>query len=150
MNNSNSVPGNKARSSWEHFHHGADIGVRGYGNSKETAFTEAAKALIAVITEPGLVEARHCIEITASAPDDEILLVDWLNALIYEIATRNMLFSEFEVNINDDKLTAKACGEAVDVQRHQPAVEVKGATFTELSVTQNSSGQWSAQCVVDV
>lgn len=141
---------NATESGRELFHHGADIGVRGFGSSREQAFAEVAKALTAVITETGLVEARHCIGINASAPDDELLLVDWLNALIYEMATRNMLFSEFTVNINEDKLTATACGETVDVQRHQPAVEVKGATFTELSVTQDSSGQWCAQCVVDV
>ena len=33
---------------WEHFAHGADIGVRGYGLSLEEAFEQAALALAAV------------------------------------------------------------------------------------------------------
>jgi len=36
------------------------------------------------------------------------------------------------------------------VARHQPTVEVKGATYTELKVAQDALGQWVAQCVVDV
>jgi SHS2 domain-containing protein len=47
-------------------------------------------------------------------------------------------------------LYAKAWGERIEVARHQPAVEVKGATLTELLVRQDQSGGWLAQCVVDV
>jgi SHS2 domain-containing protein len=43
-----------------------------------------------------------------------------------------------------------AYGEPIDVLRHQPATEVKGATFTELSVTQSLDGRWIAQCILDV
>jgi SHS2 domain-containing protein len=46
-------------------------------------------------------------------------------------------------------LTATARGEPVDVARHEPAVEIKGATYTALAVEQ-TDGQWRAQCVVDV
>jgi SHS2 domain-containing protein len=41
-------------------------------------------------------------------------------------------------------------GEAVDIGRHEPAAEVKAATFSELAVGQDKEGQWYAQCVVDV
>jgi SHS2 domain-containing protein len=130
--------------------HGADIGVRGIGVSKAEAFEQAAVALTAVITEPAAVSARECVEITCEAPDDELLLVNWLNAIIYEIATRKMLFSRFEVRIEGTRLNASAWGEPIDIEKHQPAVEVKGATCTSLAVRQDESGHWSAQCVVDV
>ena len=68
----------------------------------------------------------------------------------YEMATRRMLFVRFEVAIDGEALTGRAWGEPIDVARHQPTVEVKGATFTELRVWQSSDGQWHAQCVVDV
>jgi len=135
---------------WEHFRHGSDIGVRGRGPTREAAFEEAARALIAVITDPAHVRARETVSIHCSAPDDEILLVDWLNALVYEMATRDMLFGEFAVGIADGGLTGTAAGEAVDPARHSPAVEVKGATFTELRVFSDSQARWVAQCVVDV
>ena len=139
-----------AASYWELFPHGADVGVRGVGASKAQAFEQAARALTAAMTEPSSVAAEECIEIACDAPDDELLLVNWLNALIYEIATRRMLFSRFEVRIDGLRLKGKAWGERIDQAKHQPAVEIKGATLTELAVRQDSEGLWSAQCVVDV
>lgn len=139
-----------AQGSWEHFPHQADIGVRGIGTTKEAAFEGAALAMTAVITEPKTVAPSQAVPIVCEAPDDELLLVDWLNALVYEMATRNMLFSRFNVRFHDHSLHGRAWGEAVEVVRHQPAVEVKGATYTELSVKQDGQGRWIAQCVVDV
>jgi SHS2 domain-containing protein len=60
-----------------------------------------------------------------------------------------MLFSRFDVTIDGSTLSARASGEAIDIERHQPAVEVKGATYTELAVYQQNE-QWVAQCVLDV
>lgn len=135
---------------WEHFEHAADMGVRGYGDTVAEAFAEAALALTAVITNPATVQSRLNVAIQCQAPDIELLLVDWLNALIYEMATRHMLFSRFDVVVADFSLTATVWGEVVDVARHAPAVEVKGATYTALRVAQEPTGQWCAQCVVDV
>ena len=135
---------------WEHYHHEADIGVRGTGQTSAQAFEQAAVALTAVITEPETVACRETLRIECEAPDLELLLVDWLNALVFEMATRKMLFSRFQVELSGTRLHATACGEPVDVARHQPAAEVKGATYTQLEVREDQSGQWHAQCVVDV
>ncbi|MCP9468987.1 MAG: archease [Nitrospira sp.] len=135
---------------WEHFPHQADMGVKGIGPTKEAAFEQAALALTGAITNPESVRPVKAVSITCDAPDDELLLVDWLNALVYEMATRNMLFGRFAVQIYDHRLQATAWGEPVDVARHQPAVEVKGATYTALSVKEEPPGCWTAQCVVDV
>lgn len=107
-------------------------------------------ALTAVITEPERVNPAMSVIVQCEAPDVELLLVDWLNSLIYEMATRGWLFSQFEVRIESGKLEGRAWGEPVEVSRHQPAVEVKGASYTELKVTQTPEGAWMAQCVVDV
>ncbi len=135
---------------WEHFEHGADIGVRGFGHSLAEAFSQGALALTAVITDLESVAAVETVEVSCSAPDDELLFADWLNAIVYEMAVRKMLFSRFEVNITDHALTATLWGEAVNLHRHQPVVEVKGATYTALMVGQDDQGRWVAQCVVDV
>lgn len=126
------------------------MGIAGVASQLAAAFEQAAIALTAVICDPARVQAQTPIPITCAAPDAELLLVDWLNALIYEMATRRMLFSRFEVQLDGTRLTAQAWGETVDVARHQPAVEVKGATYTELKVFQDAQGLWHAQCVVDV
>ncbi|MEA3291960.1 MAG: archease [Pseudomonadota bacterium] len=142
--------GCSASSGWEHFPHGADIGVRGVGATLTEAFEQAALAMTAVIAEPKNIDTTASVEITATAPDVELLLADWLNALIYEMAARNMLFSHFQVETDGKRLQAIAAGEPVDANKHRPAVEIKGATYTELKVFQRPDGRWIAQCVVDV
>lgn len=135
---------------WEHFRHQADIGVRGIGATREEAFQQAALALTAVIADPCRVVASEPLEVTCEAADDELLLVDWLNRVIYEISTRRMLFSRFDVCVQTPTLRARIWGEPVDPDRHQPAVEVKAATYHEAAVRQEPDGSWIAQCVVDV
>lgn len=135
---------------WEHFPHEADMGVRGVGATKEEAFEQSAVALTAIITDPQSVKLEMSVEVSCEAPDDELCLVDWLNALIYEMATRKMLFGRFDVTLDGSRLHGEAWGEKIDVARHQPAVEVKGATYTALRVEQDQKGVWIAQCVVDV
>lgn len=136
-------------SRWEHFEHVADMGVRGFGPTPADAFAQAALAMMATICDPQTIVPRIGVTIELEDDDLDYLLLDWLNALVFEMATRRMLFGRFEVTIEDSQLQATAWGEPVDVARHQPAVEVKGATLTELSV-QQVGGQWVAQCVIDV
>jgi SHS2 domain-containing protein len=134
----------------EHFSHDADIGVRGYGRTLAEAYEQSALALTAIVTDPRRVVPRESVAFSCEAPDREFLLVDWLNRVIYEMSTRKMLFSRFEVALGTQgNLHATLWGEPVSVERHEPAVEPKGATYTALSVTQQGE-QWVAQCVIDV
>jgi SHS2 domain-containing protein len=132
-----------------HFDHGADIGIGGIGETMAQAFERTGQAMMTVVTDVPVrtLEAAH---IHCHAPDRELLLVDWLNALIYEMSARHMVFGRFEVRIDGNELFATAWGEPVDVERHHPAVEVKGATYTELRVAQDPQGRWLAQTVIDV
>lgn len=136
-------------SRWEHYEHGADIGVRGYGATRAQAFEQAALAMTAVIADPAAVAPRERVAIRCEAPDDELLFAEWLNALIYEMSARRMLFSRFEVKLDGTRLSGEAWGEPVEPARHHPAVEVKGATYTTLRVAAEGDG-WVAQTVVDV
>ena len=139
---------------WEHFAHGADIGVRGIARTREAAFEQAAIALSAVVTDPSTIRDAEATPVHCQAPDGGLLLVDWLNEVVYEMAVGRRLFRRFDVSIQDENgtltLDAVAWGEPVDRIRHEPAVEVKGATQTELRVERRPDGAWVAQCVVDV
>jgi SHS2 domain-containing protein len=143
-------PAAAAGGDWEHFAHGADIGVRGHGATAARAFEQAAVALTAVVTDPSRVRAVASVPIHCRAPDLELLLYEWLNSLVFHMATQRVLFAEFDVRIVGGELEAQARGEPVDVVRHAPAVEVKGATLTELAVRQEQDGRWCAQCILDV
>jgi SHS2 domain-containing protein len=135
---------------WELFSHPADIGIRGVGPTKEEAFAQAAIALTAVITDPEKVQPREVVEIECIEQDDELLFMKWLASLLYEMDTRGMLFSRFEIEPIEGGLRARAWGEPVDVERHEPAVEVKAATYAGLKVKKDDAGTWLAQCIVDV
>jgi SHS2 domain-containing protein len=140
----------EAVASWEHYSHGADIGIRSFGRSAEEAFDQAAIALTAVVADVSSVRQSERIEIHCDAPDLELLFVSWLNTIIYEMAVRNMLFSSYSVVLSGLSLTGTLVGEAIDPERHQLAVEAKGATVTDLKVECDSAGRWLAQCIVDV
>jgi tRNA nucleotidyltransferase (CCA-adding enzyme) len=88
--------------------------------------------------------------VRCEAPDAELLFVEWLNAIIYEMATRKMLFGRFAVEIDRHRLQGTLWGEPVDVARHAPACEPKGATYTALRVAREEDGGWTAGCIVDV
>lgn len=138
------------RPAWSHFPHSGDVGIRGTGPTLASAFEQTACALFAIVTDIDQVAVDTKIDITCVAPNEKLLLVDWLNALIYESSTRKMLFGKFAVTIREKELHGEAWGEAIDLTRHAPAVEPKGATFTELKVERGADGLWTAQCVIDV
>lgn len=135
---------------WELFQHDADIGIRGQGATRAAAFEQAAMALTAVVCDPVRVQPRETVHVVCDGADSEMLFVNWIDALIYEMAVRKILLSRFHVVINGLHLEADVSGEPVDVARHEPAVEVKGATLTELHVGEDIAGMWTAQCIVDV
>jgi SHS2 domain-containing protein len=134
---------------WEHFPHDADVGIRGIGPTPEAAFEQAAVALKEVVTEADVLPVSK-VDVTCKSPDLEMLFVDWLNAIIYEMAVRRMLFCRASVSITGDTLSGTLWGEPVDRERHAPACEPKGATYTALKVERLPNGLYSAACIVDV
>lgn len=135
---------------WEHFSHGSDIGVRGVGDTPQDAFEQAALALSAVVASLPTIEPRQDVDVRCDASDLELLFMSWLNAVIYEMAVRRMLFSKFHVSISGLSLTGTLSGETIDPERHEVVVEAKGATVTGLKVARDHGGLWVAECVIDV
>jgi len=135
---------------WEHFEHPADMGIRGIGATLQEAFAQAALALTAVTVDQTRIDARDSISLTCTEPDVELLLVTWLNDILYEMSTRRMVFGRFDVMIEGSNLTATLWGEALDPAKHQPGTEVKAATYAQLKVEHQPNGTWIAQCIVDV
>lgn len=136
--------------SWQLISHPSDMGLRGFGSTLAEAFEQAALALTAMMTDLENVEAKEEIQVTCEAPDLELLLMDWLNSIIYQMVTQNKLFSRFSVRVDGLKLQGTLWGENLDVQKHAPAVEPKGVTFAELKVKEIKPAVWMAQCIIDV
>lgn len=139
-----------AQGHWEHYSHPSDVGIRGFGPTQEEAFAQAALAMTAVVADLARIEAKEPVEIVCREEDDELLFFIWLNAVLYEMATRGMLFGRFEVQVVTGGLKATAWGEKVSRDKHDPTVEVKAATYGDLKVVRDAGGDWIAQCIVDV
>lgn len=136
---------------WEHFSHDADIGIRGIGNTPEEAFEMAALSFTSVTTDLHCIaSSNETVKIHCESSDIELLFYDWINALVYETDTQKILFNKFNVHIANGLLNAECFGEKIIREIHRPAVEVKGATMTELKVYRNEQNLWVAQCIVDV
>jgi SHS2 domain-containing protein len=107
---------------------------------------------MAVMTDPARVSPETVVEVRREAPDEELLLLEWLDAILFQVATQRLLFSKFLVRFPErNRIEGAMFGEPLDPSKHELAVEVKGPTCTELSVRKDQqSGLWIAQCVVDV
>ena len=143
------VKGDTSPNRWEHFPHDADVGIRGRGSTLADAFEQVALALTGIVTDAEI-DPRTSVEVTCEAPDVEVLLVEWLNSIIYEMAVRSMIFGQFKVTLSNTRLQGSMWGETIDQAKHLPACEPKGATYTALRVAQEPDGTWSAACIIDV
>ena len=133
---------------WEHFADGAAVGLRGIGDSKAEAFAQAALALTAALADPTRVRGTQPVELRCAAADDEQLLTQWLSALADEMARRRMLFSKFELRVEEGRLSARVWGEGLDASRHGAAIELKGATLSAPRVARHGAS-WLAQALME-
>lgn len=114
------------------------------------ALEEIALALTAVAIDPRRVQLGERLTIRVRSRDHQRLLYDCVNAIVLAMHTRSMLFGCYEVDVRDGVVDAVACGELVDVARHDPAADLRGATTSTLRLEEPAPGQWIATCVVDV
>jgi SHS2 domain-containing protein len=131
-----------------YFEHDADVGIIGRGGSIEEAFVQAAVAVFALMTELGQVALRDSVAIEFEEADAELALVTWLNLLLGQARSRALIFGRFQLRRDEVRWSGTAAGERWRAGLER-GVEVKGATLTELAVTQRD-GTWEARCVVDV
>ena len=115
--------------------HTADVGIIAYGADINQAFANAARALFSLITElDDVAEILHR-DIELVAPDQEGLLVEWLNELIYLFDAELIIFKRFEITqLDNTQLRARSYWERVDSSRHKLKVGVKAATYHLLKV----------------
>jgi SHS2 domain-containing protein len=136
---------------WRHYEHRSDIGIIAVGKTRQDALRQAGLAMTAAMVDLKHVKPEKEIDIEIPVKsDDKQLLFDWLNAVIYEMSVRNMVFCDFDILIRENKLTAKMRGEKIDKNRHKPAVEIKAATYSGLKMEKKTNRRWAAQCIIYV
>ena len=120
---------------FEVLNHTADVGITAYGKDMKEAFANAAKGMFSLITKLDDVEEIEHRDIELTAPDQESLLVAWLNELIFLFDVDNILFKRFEITrLSQTHLKARGYGEKVDASRHKLKLGIKAATYHMLKI----------------
>ena len=115
--------------------HTADVGIIAYGADMSQAFANAARALFSLITELDDVQEVLHRDIKVTATDEESLLVEWLNELIYLFDAESIIFKRFDITqLDDTQLRAISYGEKVNRAKHKLKTGVKAATYHLLKV----------------
>jgi SHS2 domain-containing protein len=118
--------------------HTADVGIIAYGADMKQAFANAARGLFSLITELDDVEEVLHRDAELTATDEESLLVEWLNELIYQFDTEGLIFKRFDITrLDNTRLKARGYGEKVDKAKHRLKTGVKAATYHMLKVEKN-------------
>ena len=135
---------------FEVFEHTADIGLRIRAPDRRSLFTDAARSLFSLLVAN--LETVRCVQTESFAiagREDDYLLLDWLNELLYTFETKRLLFAQFDVQVDDAGLTALCHGEPIDPARHEMDHEVKAITYHELKV-ENTGDGWLGEVIVDI
>ena len=125
---------------WEHYSHPADMGVRGFGPTREEAFAQAALAMTAIVLDLENVQPLQAVEIICEEEDDEMLFWYWLSAVLFEMGLRNMVFGRFEIKAIEGGLRAFAWGELVDVDPARPGGRGQGGDLCRSEGRPGQSG----------
>ena len=127
---------------FEIINHTADVGIIAYGADMNETFANAARALFSLITELDDVEEVVHRDIELTAPDQESLLVEWLNELIYLFDAENIIFKRFDVTqLSQTHLKARSYGHEVDSSKHKLKTGVKAATYHMLKIDKSNGGK---------
>ncbi len=130
--------------------HTADVGIEVEAAGLEELFSGAARAMFSLMV--GGVEAGRSIErlVELDATDLEELLFKWLNELIFFVSAEGIALSTFDVTeVKEDRLSARVLGGPLEDVREGLELEIKAATYHELSVEQRGDG-WYARVIFDV
>jgi SHS2 domain-containing protein len=138
---------------YEFIEHTADIGIRVGGDSLEGLFKNASLAMFDIIAETKPSAKRQApstqkITIRQKADSIDELFINWLNELLSLSATKELVFSDFQINnLDKNNLEAVAIGKGINSYRIN--TEIKAATYHQLKIVQNEYG-WQAEVIFDV
>jgi SHS2 domain-containing protein len=137
--------------SFEIIDHTADIGIVAYGSDIKELFSNAALALVSLVTDIEGVREDFEREVKIESQDEGGLLVDWLNELIYLLDTEHTVFRRFDItSLAPGCLEATCYGEAIDPQRHTMRMEVKAATYHMLKIDMDEDNGYRVRVILDV
>jgi len=135
--------------SFEIIDHTADVGIVAYGSDIKELFSNAALALVSLVTDIEGIRENFRRDLKITSQDEDGLLVEWLNELIYLIDAEHTVFRRFDIiRLADGCLDAACYGDAIDPQRQTMRMGVKAATYHMLRIEEDDG--YRVQVIFDV
>lgn len=119
---------------YEQLEHTADVMIKAYGKTLEECYGNAAYALFNTMVDATTIRPTEEIEFAQEGHDFESLLYNFLSEFLFLHDTTRLVLCEFDVVIDGFKITCKARGERLDLEKHQPKTEIKAITYHMLNV----------------
>ncbi len=140
--------------SYKFLDHTADVLFQAEAATLGKLFEQCALALQETQVNVTAVEPLQAVKIDGKNKNVEYLLFDFLDNLLFQKDSAQLVFSEFKVRIRQDStgtysLQCTARGEKLQVKKHQPKVDVKAITMHLFEIKKTKEG-WKAQVLVDI
>jgi len=131
--------------------HTADTGFQAFGETLPRLFENAARALVAVAMNASQAQPEREFVIRAAGSDLDTLLVNFLSEVLWHIDGERLAPVSFSVeSLEEGQIRCRCAAEPRDDRKHEPRLVVKGVTFHQLSIEQDSSGRWAASVFLDI
>ncbi|BCG48400.1 Archease [Citrifermentans bremense] len=132
----------------------ADVAFDAWAETLEELFRDAARATMQVMAENlDGIRLTQTVEVKLTQEDEEMLLFDFLNELIFYKDAKRLLLIPAELTISRSdsgvELRGTLQGEEIDPARHEMSTDVKAVTMLRYAVRKTSEG-WHATVVLDV
>jgi SHS2 domain-containing protein len=125
--------------SFEELSHTADVRIRVRAPTLDLLFSDAFQSMMQTLfgkSRAGGLKRKLSLE----SQDCETLLMDFLSEVLFICEVEGLVFSHADVTISKNSLTAVLDGEPFDRTRHAEGTEVKGISYSGLSITQDTNG----------
>jgi SHS2 domain-containing protein len=135
---------------YEVLEHAADVGFRAHAPTLPQLFAAAAEALTGIAMETDNIEPRETYSLGVEGESLEALLVNWLSEILYYLDGRHLAMRDFQVKeLTSDRVSGEASGERRDPARQPAKLVVKGVTWHQLKIAQDTGG-WFCEVFLDV
>jgi SHS2 domain-containing protein len=128
----------------------ADVAFIAYGKDLDELFANSALDMFEVMINTEQIKPKVKKIVKVNGDDLESLMFNWLNALLVYVDGENLVFSKFDVKINEKKfiLNAICKGEKINRKKHETRTLVKAATYHKLEIKKDD--YWRVRVIVDI
>jgi protein archease len=142
------------RHRYREIEHTADRALWVWGSELSDLFTGAARGMYSLMADTDGLVATEWRQVRLEALDLEMLLVDWLNELLFLTEMERLLLVDYRIESLTEAASAGPVGAALvarvgGVSMPVTKASIKAATFHDLEIVRAESG-WSTEITFDV